>query len=64
MHWGWQMQLAIARKGIGEIGVPGADGYEVARRLSAICEISRKVVYFALTGFAQLNDFQRSEETD
>lgn len=45
-----------------DIAMPHADGYEVARRLSAIPEVGRKVTYIALTGFGQPNDFQRSEE--
>ncbi len=39
-----------------------ADGYELARRLSAISEVGRQVVYIAVTGFGQPNDFQRSAE--
>ena len=45
-----------------DISMPGADGYEVARRLSAIPEIGANTAYIAVTGFAQPNDFKRSEE--
>jgi two-component system CheB/CheR fusion protein len=45
-----------------DISMPDADGYEVARRLSAIPAIGRDVTYIAVTGFGQPNDFRRSEE--
>ncbi|MDQ6685426.1 MAG: hybrid sensor histidine kinase/response regulator [Pseudomonadota bacterium] len=45
-----------------DISMPDADGYEVARRLSALPEIGRDVVYIAVTGFAQPNDFKRSAD--
>ena len=45
-----------------DISMPGADGYEVARRLSAIPELGRDISYIAVTGFGQPNDFRRSEE--
>ena len=45
-----------------DIAMPGGDGYEVARRLSAIPEVGRDVRYIAVTGFGQPNDFRRSEE--
>jgi CheY-like chemotaxis protein len=45
-----------------DISMPDADGYEVARRLSAIPEVGRDVAYIAVTGFAQPTDFQRSKE--
>lgn len=44
------------------VAMPHADGYEAARRLSAIPEVGRKVTYIALTGFGQPNDFQCSKE--
>jgi two-component system CheB/CheR fusion protein len=45
-----------------DVSMPDADGYEVARRLSAIPAIGRDVTYIAVTGFGQPNDFRRSEE--
>jgi two-component system, chemotaxis family, CheB/CheR fusion protein len=45
-----------------DISLPDADGYEVARRLRAMPEVGRKVIYIAITGFGQPKDFQRSEE--
>ena len=45
-----------------DISMPGADGYEVARRLNAIPEVGQQVTYIAITGFGQPNDFKRSEE--
>jgi two-component system CheB/CheR fusion protein len=45
-----------------DIAMPDADGYEVARRLSAMPEVGQMVTYIALSGFGHPNDFQRSEE--
>jgi two-component system CheB/CheR fusion protein len=45
-----------------DISMPHADGYEVARRLSAIAEVGPNVSYIALTGFGQPSDMQRSQE--
>lgn len=45
-----------------DISMPHADGYEVARRLSAIPEVGRNVTYIAVTGFGQPDDFRRSSE--
>jgi CheY-like chemotaxis protein len=43
-----------------DIGLPGIDGHEVARRIrtNAICN---ETVLIALTGYAQREDRQRSE---
>ncbi|HTP30340.1 MAG TPA: ATP-binding protein, partial [Anaeromyxobacteraceae bacterium] len=44
-----------------DIGLPGIDGYEVARRLRA--NISERVPYvIALSGYAQEDDMRRSQE--
>ena len=45
-----------------DISMPGADGYEVARRLSAITEVGRDIRYIAVTGLGQPEDFRRSQE--
>jgi two-component system CheB/CheR fusion protein len=45
-----------------DISMPGADGYEVARRLSAIPEVGRDIRYIAVTGLGQPDDFRRSQE--
>ena len=44
-----------------DISMPGADGYEVARRLSAIPEVGRDISYIAVTGLGQPDDFRRSK---
>jgi CheY-like chemotaxis protein len=44
-----------------DIGMPGMDGYEVARRLRQHPEL-RNVVLAALTGWGQLEDRRRSAE--
>jgi signal transduction histidine kinase len=44
-----------------DIGLPGMNGYEVARRLRAIPEL-REVLLVALTGFGKEEDRQRSME--
>jgi two-component system CheB/CheR fusion protein len=45
-----------------DISMPGADGYEVAQRMSAIPDIGREVAYIALTGFGRPGDLQRSKD--
>jgi len=44
-----------------DIGMPGMDGYEVARRLRRI-EGGEKVILVALTGYAQDHDRGKSRE--
>jgi len=44
-----------------DIGMPGMDGYEVARRLRALPGLE-KVMLVALTGYGQEEDRQRSEQ--
>ena len=44
-----------------DIAMPGADGYEVARRLSAMPELGNETIYIGVTGFGQPEDFRRSE---
>jgi CheY-like chemotaxis protein len=44
-----------------DIGLPGMDGYEVARRLRRQ-EGSEKALLVALTGYGQAEDFRRSQE--
>jgi CheY-like chemotaxis protein len=44
-----------------DIGMPGMDGYEVARRIRAKDELN-DVVLVALTGWGQAEDRSRSEE--
>lgn len=45
-----------------DIALPGADGYEVARRLRAMPEMAAETIFFiGLTGFGQPEDFRRSE---
>ena len=43
-----------------DIGMPGLDGYEVARRLRAMKERPRRII--AVTGWGQPADRQRSQE--
>jgi CheY-like chemotaxis protein len=43
-----------------DIGLPGMDGYELARRLRALEEAPRHLV--ALTGYGQARDRQRTRE--
>jgi CheY-like chemotaxis protein len=50
---GWRPDAVIS-----DIGLPGLDGWELARRLRA--GLGRAVLLVALTGFANLNDRQRS----
>jgi CheY-like chemotaxis protein len=45
-----------------DIGLPGMDGYEVARRLRARPEGSSGVRIFAVTGYEQPSDRQRTSE--
>jgi CheY-like chemotaxis protein len=44
-----------------DIGMPGMDGYEVARRARPWCE-DREVTLIALTGWGQEEDLRRSKE--
>ena len=44
-----------------DIGMPGMDGYEVARRLRQM-ECGRKTLLVAVTGYAQDHDRQMSHE--
>jgi CheY-like chemotaxis protein len=44
-----------------DIGLPGMDGYEVARKLSDRMN-RRKPVLIALTGYGQADDKQRAQE--
>jgi two-component system CheB/CheR fusion protein len=44
-----------------DLALPGADGFEVARRLRALPEMDKNAAYIALTGFGQPEDFRRSE---
>ncbi|HUG54553.1 MAG TPA: PAS domain S-box protein [Vicinamibacteria bacterium] len=72
----WGHEVAIARDGASaldavtrqrprvvllDIGLPGIDGYEVARRIRA-GEGSRRAVLVAMTGYGQAEDRQRSTE--
>ncbi len=44
-----------------DIGLPGIDGYEVARRIRA-GEANKDIVLVAMTGYGQFEDRQRSAE--
>ena len=44
-----------------DLAMPGADGYEVARRLQALPGMG-KAVYIAVTGFGQPEDFRRTAQ--
>ena len=44
-----------------DLGLPGIDGYEVARRLRALAG-GGDIVLIALTGYGQPEDRRRSEE--
>jgi two-component system CheB/CheR fusion protein len=44
-----------------DIGLPGMDGYEVARRLRE-CEEMRGILLVAITGYGQEEDRRRSRE--
>lgn len=44
-----------------DIGLPGVDGYEVARRIRAT-EAGRRMLLIALTGYGQAEDKRRAEE--
>ena len=44
-----------------DIAMPGADGYEVMRRLRAMPEIAQDTLFIGLSGFGQPEDFRRSE---
>jgi CheY-like chemotaxis protein len=43
-----------------DIGMPGADGYEVAARLRELAEMSADARYLAITGFGRPEDFSHS----
>jgi two-component system CheB/CheR fusion protein len=45
-----------------DLALPGADGYEVARRLRALPELEDGVQFLALSGFGQPHDFRLSKE--
>ncbi|HZH08431.1 MAG TPA: response regulator, partial [Lautropia sp.] len=45
-----------------DLALPGANGFEVARRLRAMPEMSHRVHYLALSGFGQPQDFMQSHE--
>ncbi|HEV7606719.1 MAG TPA: response regulator [Steroidobacteraceae bacterium] len=45
-----------------DIGMPGMDGYELARRIRATC-CGREVALVALTGWGQADDKKRAAET-
>jgi len=45
-----------------DIGMPDADGYEVARRLRALEEMPADARYVAITGFGRPEDFARSKQ--
>ena len=44
-----------------DIALPGADGYEVARRLRAMPEFESDTIFIGLTGFGLPEDHRRSE---
>ena len=44
-----------------DIGMPDGDGYEVARRLRELPEMTPGAAYIAITGFGRPEDFERSE---
>jgi len=44
-----------------DIGLPGLDGYEVARRLRRLPQTERALL-IALTGYGQANDQRQAEE--
>jgi CheY-like chemotaxis protein/two-component sensor histidine kinase len=43
-----------------DLGLPGADGFEVAAHLRALPELAAETPFLALTGFGQPEDFRRS----
>jgi len=43
-----------------DLGMPGADGYEVARRLKAVPGVGQELRLVALSGFGQAADFDRT----
>jgi two-component system, chemotaxis family, CheB/CheR fusion protein len=45
-----------------DLALPGADGYEVARRLRALPHTEPGVTFIAVSGYGQPDDFRRSEE--
>jgi two-component system CheB/CheR fusion protein len=45
-----------------DLALPGADGYEIARRLRALPEVDDNARYLSLSGFGQPHDFNRSRE--
>ena len=44
-----------------DIAMPGADGYEIARRLRAMPEIGKDTTFIGLSGFGQPEYIRRSE---
>src|SRR6185436_5566256 len=44
-----------------DIGLPGLDGYEIARRIRGLPD-GRAMVLLALTGYGSPEDFERSAE--
>ena len=45
-----------------DIGMPVADGYEVAKRLRALPEMDPNCAYMAVSGFGQPDNLRRSAE--
>ncbi len=45
-----------------DIGLPGMDGYEVARRMRAMADLDRTLLV-ALTGYGQEEDRRRARES-
>jgi CheY-like chemotaxis protein len=45
-----------------DIGLPGMDGYEIARRLRAEQSAGRRITLIALTGYGLAEDRRRSAE--
>jgi two-component system CheB/CheR fusion protein len=47
-----------------DVAMPGADGYEVARRLRLLPSPQGEMVFIAVSGFGDLADVQRSADED
>ena len=45
-----------------DLALPGADGFEIARRLRALPELDGKTTYISLSGFGQPHDFRKSQD--
>lgn len=71
--WGYQVAVAadgerglelagerVPRVALVDIGLPGIDGYEVARRLRATCPEENTPLLVAMTGFGQPEDRRRA----